>query len=156
MTFFENLIITVFLALFKLKLHNVAFFLVVPTYLSKVAYQNEVEKRIENMWRVHKNRTDKGKGATVHGSGFHEGMDQDFNFVMPGATLTGDMIADGAIKDHTFDNPFLRWHISFENYPSFLSDMDDIPMHETDDFERVKARKPDKKNVVGVTGIIPR
>ena len=46
----------------------------VPTYLSKIAYQNEVEKRIENMWRVHKNRTDQGKGASVHGSGFHESM----------------------------------------------------------------------------------
>ena len=60
--------------LFKLKLHNVAFFLIVPTYLSKVAYQNQIEKRIENMWRVHKNRTDKGKGPTSKGSGFHESM----------------------------------------------------------------------------------
>jgi len=66
------------------------------------------------------------------------------------------MISEGAIKDHSFDNPFLRWHISFENYPSFFSDMDDIPMHETDDFERVKARKPLNKDVLGVTGIIPR
>lgn len=130
--------------------------MIVPTYMSKVAYQNEVEKRIENMWRVHKNRKDQGTGSTVKGSGFHENMMQDFNFMLPGATLTGDMISEGAIKEHSFDNPFLRWHISFENYPSFLSDMDDYPMHETDDFERVKARKPLAKDVVGVTGIIPR
>lgn len=76
--------------------------------------------------------------------------------MLPGATLTGDMISEGAIKDHSFDNPFLRWHISFEKYPSFLSDMDDYPMYETDDFERVKARKPAAKDVVGVTPIIPR
>lgn len=112
--------------------------MILPTYMTKVAYQNEVEKRIENMWRAHKNRVDKGHGATTHGSGFHESMKQDFNFMLPGATLTGDMISEGAIKDHSFDNPFLRWHKSFENYPSFFSDMDDYPMYETDDFERVK------------------
>lgn len=37
-----------------------------------------------------------------------------------------------------------------------MSDMDDYPMHETDDFERIKATKPEKKNVVGVTPILPR
>lgn len=76
--------------------------------------------------------------------------------MLPNATITGDMISDGAIKTPSFDNPFLRWHISFENYPSFLSDIDDITITETDDFERVKNRKPAKKDVVGVTPIIPR
>jgi hypothetical protein len=34
--------------------------------------------------------------------------------------------------------------------------MDDYAMHETDDFERLKRHKPNKKDVVGVTPIIPR
>jgi hypothetical protein len=60
------------------------------------------------------------------------------------------------IIDFQFDNPFLRWHKSFEDYPSFLGDMDDYAMHETDDFERLKKYKPLKKNSVGVTPILPR
>jgi len=41
------------------------------------------------------------------------------------------------MDDH-FDNKFLRWHKSFGNYPSHLSDIDDISMHETDNYERLK------------------
>jgi len=147
---------SIFIALFKLKLQNVVLVLAAPTYMSKVAYQKEVDKRIENLWRVHKNRTDKGLGGSYKTSGFHESMNQDKNMLLPNATLTTDMIVDGAIMDHQFDNPFLRWHESFEKYSSFLSDMDDIPMHETDDFERLKQGKAKKKDVVGVTPITVR
>jgi hypothetical protein len=63
---------------------------------------------------------------------------------------------DGAILEANFDNPFLRWHKSFKDYPSFLSDMDDYAMLETDDFERQKRFKPLKKHVVGSTSILPR
>lgn len=75
---------------------------------------------------------------------------------IPNASVTGEMFWDGAIMDMHFDNPFLRWHKSFEDYPSFLNDMDDYAMHETDDFERLKKFKPLKKDVVGVTPILPR
>jgi hypothetical protein len=142
--------------LFKLRIQNVAFFLIAPSYMTKVAYQNQIDKRIENMWRVHKNRVDTGKGSTIKGSGFHESMSQDYNMVLPNASLTSEMIIDGAIMDHHFDNPFLRWHESFEKYSGFLTDMDDVPMHETDDFERLKMTKAKKKDVVGVTPITPR
>jgi len=54
------------------------------------------------------------------------------------------------------DNPFIRWHKSFEDYPSFLSDIDDYAMHTTDDFERLKKYKADKKHVVGITTAIPK
>lgn len=37
-----------------------------------------------------------------------------------------------------------------------MSDMDDYPMHETDEFERFKKYKAAEKDVVGVTPIIPR
>ena len=108
------------------------------------------------MWRVHRNRVDSGKGATLKGSGFHESMGQDHNLILPNASLTTEMIVDGAIMDAHFDNPFLRWHESFEKYSSFLSDMDDLPIHETDDFERLKQGKAKKKDVVGVTPITAR
>jgi len=142
--------------LFKLKSWNVVLVLLAPTYMSKLAYQKRIDERIENLWRTHKNRTDAGKGSTLKTSGFHESMDQDKNMLLPNATLSPDMIVDGAILDHHFDNPFLRWHESFEKYSSFLSDMDDLPIHETDDFERLKQGKAKKKDVVGVTPITAR
>jgi len=45
-----------------------------PTFLSRKAYENNVDKRIENMWRVHKNRVDKGLGPTYSTSGNHQSM----------------------------------------------------------------------------------
>ena len=108
------------------------------------------------MWRTHKNRTDKGLGPTWSGTGYHESMMQDFNMVIPNASISSEMLWDGAILDTHFDNPFLRWHKSFEDYPSFLGDMDDYAMIETDDFERLKKFKPLKKDIVGVTPILPR
>merc|ERR1719230_1322608 len=50
--------------------------------------------------------------------------------------------------DHHIDNPFIRWHKSFEEYPSFLGDMDDFSMHEHDELERFKKFKPDPKKTV--------
>ena len=108
------------------------------------------------MWRTHKNRTDKNLGGTYSSSGYHESMMQDFNMVIPNASITPDMLWEGAVLDQHFDNPFLRWHKSFEDYPSFLSDMDDYAMTETDEFERLKKYKAKKKDTVGVTPILPR
>ena len=44
------------IAIFKLKVQNVAFFAVAPTLLSKYCYQQSIEDRIDNLWRVHLNR----------------------------------------------------------------------------------------------------
>lgn len=60
-------------------------------------------------------------------------------------------VLDGYKKEQRFDNPFLRWHKSFGDYSSCLSDMDDYAMHYTDEFERLKRFKPNPKDVVGDT-----
>lgn len=65
------------IALFKLRAPNLALVLVAPTYLSKKAYDADIEKRLANMWRTHKNRVDRGLGATWKSHGLHESMDQD-------------------------------------------------------------------------------
>jgi len=142
--------------LFKLKAHNVLFWLVAPTYLCKKAYEDDVQKRIENMWRVHKNRTDRGLGPTWSPSGHHESMKQDSNMLIPNASWSMANIVDGIVTDQRFDNPFLRWHKSFANYNAFLSDIDDHTMQETDTFERLKKFDPDNKKVVGSTTILPK
>jgi hypothetical protein len=56
----------------------------------------------------------------------------------------------------SFSNPWLRWHKSFEDYPSNHSDIDDIVMHETDNFERSKKYLSKNKDVVGTSPAIPR
>ena len=45
--------------------------------MAKAACTSDVEKRIENMWRVHRNRVDRGLGGTFKTSGKHESMNQD-------------------------------------------------------------------------------
>ena len=124
--------------------------------MAKNAYDSNIEARIENMWRVHKNRTDKGLGATWRSNGHHESMQQDFNFIIPNFSITMNNILHGSVPDNHIDNPFLRWHQLFDDYPSFHNDIDDFPMHTTDEFERFKKYKAKKKDVVGVTPIIPR
>jgi hypothetical protein len=85
--------------LFKLRAQNVAFWLVAPTFMTKKALDNDVEKRVEQMWRVHKNRTEAGLGPTWAESGFHESMEQDMNFKIPNSIIHTDEIFDGAIHD---------------------------------------------------------
>jgi hypothetical protein len=47
-------------ALFKLKPHNLLFWLVGPTLGAKYYYESHINERIENLWKVHQNRVDKG------------------------------------------------------------------------------------------------
>mmetsp|Transcript_36145 Transcript_36145/g.55505 ORF Transcript_36145/g.55505 Transcript_36145/m.55505 type:complete len:306 (+) Transcript_36145:359-1276(+) len=55
----------------------------------------------------------------------------------------------------SIDNPFLRHHKSFEDYPSHLYDQDDHAFTITDSFERLKAQAPKEKDVVGGVNFIP-
>ena len=66
------------------------------------------------------------------------------------------MLWEGAMPDLIHDNPFVRQHQSIRNYSSHLSDIDDYATTFTDEFERLKKFKPDKKHHVGVTPLIPR
>lgn len=124
--------------------------------MARSVYNDQINSRIENMWRTHKNRVDRGLGATYSGTGYHESMKQDFNFVLPNSGLSIASMIDGRMDEAHFDNPFLRWHKSFEQYSSFLSDIDDVPMVITDEFERLKKYKPDPKHVNGPSPLIPR
>lgn len=65
-------------------------------------------------------------------------------------------IVTGAKMNNHFNNPWLRWHQSFEDYPDFHSDIDDYVMHETDTFERFKKYTPLDKHVVGSSPVVPR
>ena len=63
-----------YVALFKVNPFNTAFVLLAPTLIAKQVLNQNIDQRIENMWRTHKNRVDRGLGATYQGSGNHLGM----------------------------------------------------------------------------------
>lgn len=124
--------------------------------MARSVYSDQINARIANMWRTHKNRVDQGLGGTFKKTGHHESMKQDFNMQLPNAAISVASIIDGRQESTGFDNPFLRWHKSFEQYDSFLSDIDDIPMTITDEYERFKKYKPDPKTTSGHSPVIPR
>lgn len=90
------------------------------------------------MWTVHKNRVDRGKGGTYRTSGLHENMTQDRNYFINDMIVTTFALWTGTSENFHYDIPHMRWHKSFEDYPSHLVDIDDYEMHEIDMFERFK------------------
>jgi len=51
------------------------------------------------MWRTHKNRVDKGLGATYSSTGFSEHMKQDSHFLIPNLSTSIFKIVTGAVSD---------------------------------------------------------
>jgi len=49
-----------------------------------------------------------------------------------------DTLTCGTVDKPHHDNVFQRMHPSIEEYSSFLDDIDDIILHKTDNFERMK------------------
>lgn len=133
-----------------------ALVLVAPTLFTKYNYNEDVEARLANMWRVHKNRVDQGLGGTYKEHGQHESMLQNSNVMIPNAHWSARQLFEGTLAGGYIDNPFLRWHESYEKYPSFLDSTDDYSMYVTDEFERFKKFKAHDKDVVGTAPAIPR
>lgn len=142
--------------IFKVNVQNVALVFLLPTYFAKKAYGEDIEKRLANMWRTHKNRVDRGLGSTYKESGHHESMRQGYNQQLPNFHWSPAQLIQGGSQDAYYDNPYNRWHESMEKYPGFLGDMDDVSLYQTDEFERFKKYKAHKKNVVGSTPAIMR
>jgi hypothetical protein len=85
--------------IFKLNIQNAALVLLLPTYFAKKAYGEDIEKRLSNMWRTHKNRVDQGLGATYRESGHHEGMRQGYNVKLPNFHWSPKQLIDGGGQD---------------------------------------------------------
>jgi hypothetical protein len=136
----------------------VLFWLFVPTLVTKYQGGSLIDERLKDMWRVHKNRTDKGRGATYNSNGFHEhglqkGTDHPMEIKNWGISFS--QLFNGSTNDTHIDNPFLRHHKSIADYSSHLADMDDYSMTQTDTFERAKLLSAPKDKVQGVTSVVP-
>jgi len=66
-----------------------------------------------------------------------------------------DTLTCGTVDKPFHDNVFQRMHPSIEDYSSFLDDMDDIILHKTDNWERMKPYEPDAKKMAGSTPAVP-
>lgn len=135
---------------------NVVVWLIAPTYLSRYAYNDQIDERVNNMWNVHRNRVDNGLGATYSNSGFHQHKPKEWNFNKDGHFVNVKNLITGVMPHTMFDNEYIRWHEHYEKYSNFFCDIDDVEMHETDELERYKPHKPLKKHTVGTTSVIPR
>jgi hypothetical protein len=81
---------------------------------------------------------------------------QDFSKVSYlGTQVSFQEMTTGAILDSSFDNPFVRFHKSIEQYPEFHDDMDDVNLFEIDNFERFKQYQAKPGTTVGETPIFP-
>jgi hypothetical protein len=58
-----------FIAMFKLRVQNVLFWGIVPTLFVQYSYNQSVHNRINNLWRIHRFREQKGLGGTYTSTG---------------------------------------------------------------------------------------
>ena len=145
-------------AIFKLKVQNVAFFAVAPTLLSKYCYQQSIEDRIDNLWRIHLNRQKKGLGGTANAARMYDDDshtgDRAFQ-LNTGVSVPFEALILAQDDSHMFDNPFSRFHQSIQDYPHEHVNLDDINLFKTDNLERMKPLMPKEESVVGTTTLIP-
>jgi hypothetical protein len=117
----------------------VVFWLIAPTAVSKYYYDSHIHERVDNMWRIHCNRVNKGLGGTYKENGLYVDKMQDSNFqINNGIHLRMDSIISGILEKPYLDNPFQRFHESIEQYPDFLDDINDVSFMEYDNWERLK------------------
>ena len=144
--------------MFKLKMQNVAFWAVAPSLFSQYCYGQAINDRVDNLWRIHKNRESKGMGGTAQATGVyredeHVG-DRAFR-INNGLHLSFDSIISGLKGEPVHNNHFTRFHQSLQDYGHEHGNMDDEKLFETENYERFKSRMPKNGSVVGTTTLIP-
>ena len=136
--------------MFKLKAQNVVFFLLAPTVASKYYYDCHIHERIDNLWKIHQNRVDKGLGGTYKATNVYANKGVDANQrINNGVQIRLDQITHGLMEQPYLDNPFQRFHQSIEEYPDFHDDIDDVSMIDYDNWERLKQFDPKEGTTVG-------
>ncbi|CDW76795.1 UNKNOWN [Stylonychia lemnae] len=142
--------------LFKLKVQNLAFWVVAPTLGARYFYENHIHERVDNLWRIHVNRERQGLGGTYKESGLYDDKMIDHTArIYQGAQISMRQLVTGEILKPYLNNQFQRFNKGIEAYPDFLDDMDDIAMVEYDNFERLKPYAAKEGTTVGSTPILP-
>ena len=86
--------------MFKLRVQNVAFWAIAPTMLWRYSYNQSIDDRIDNLWRIHKNRQEKGLGGTGQKSGIYKDEHLGDNGVRieNGLSIRMDSLTNGIIS----------------------------------------------------------
>lgn len=90
------------------------------------------------MWRVHKSRVAQGLGATKNNYAAQNHRAGEVDLYNDSQFMSVNQLVTGQLDHIYIDAPFCRMHQSIQNYPSHLSDWDDLPMYQVDNFERLK------------------
>lgn len=142
--------------MFKLKAHNVLFWLIAPTLVTQKYYDCHIHERIDQMWKTHMTRVDKGLDGTYRAHGiYNDKMQDNAQQINNGVHMRLDSIIHGISEKPYLDNPFQRFHESIEEYPDFHDDIDDVNFIEYDNWERLKPFDPKEGTTVGETPVIP-
>ena len=98
--------------MFKLRVQNVAFWAIAPTLIWQYSYNQSIDERIDNLWRIHKNREEKGLGGTGQKSGIYldEHNAESSNTINNGLAIRMDSLTNGIVPHQYLDNPFIRWN----------------------------------------------
>jgi hypothetical protein len=125
--------------------------------MTRMTSDKAVEERIGTMWKVHKNRVDRGLDGTFSSTGVHESFNlQDTSMILPTLTISSSQIFDSVEIMTRINNPFNRWHEAFNKDPHHLSDIDNYPIVKVDEYERTKKLKPKKEHTFTAVDPLPR
>ena len=117
-----------FLAFFKLKPQNVAFWAVAPTLICRYAYGQSLDDRVDNLWRIHQNREKRGMGGSFQKSGFYADDEHIGDSGMPflqQITISMHHLISGVKTKDYLNSPFTRFDQNIQDYPEELFNADD-------------------------------
>ena len=127
-----------------------------PTYATQKYYDCHIHERIDQMWKTHMARVDKGLDGTYKTHGiYNDKMQDNSQQINNGVHMRLDTIIHGLTEKPYLDNPFQRFHESIEEYPEFHDDIDDVSFIQYDNWERLKPFDAKDGSTVGGTPAIP-
>lgn len=137
--------------LFKLNPITAVVVLGAPTLIAKQLYNDDIDQKVSNLWRIHKNRQSKGLDGTYSPSNDYPEKNVGSAIVDPYGVQVGiDELIDGVNYDVHFDHPFSNWSHELDEQPQFFEDNDRLTMPIIlDNLERNKPFVPAEGSVVG-------
>lgn len=135
--------------LFRLKPLNVLVVLVGPTGFLKYAIQEDIDKEIGKLWRIHKTREEKGLGGSYSPTGLYKDLvnENQIKGRFPIQVNTFELLL-GRKTSMYYDKPTERFSTNYEDYPDFHEDWDRDTLYQViDQTERLKPFEAKKGSV---------
>lgn len=130
--------------LFRIKPVPCFLVLVGPTALLKYGAKDEIEKEVNELWRIHRVREEKGMEGTYRSDGLYPNMIHDNQLMSkyPREYNLEELLL-GRKVDMLVPTPMTRFNKTFEEYPDFHEDYDrDKLSSQLDNLERLKPFDP--------------